>query len=135
MVEEYHELETRDVVGLQISMRKSGDVTILDLQGRSTIDGESELLGSYLKKLTTNGVRKLLLNLAELVQIDTTGVSVIIALFVSIRKQGGELKLLCPCGRVLEVFRVLRLLAIIPRFDDEAEALASFRPQGYAARR
>jgi len=120
-------------VGLQITIREFGDVTILDLQGRSTIDRESEVLGNYLRKLTANGVRKLVLNLAELTQVDTSGVSVIIQSFVSLRKQGGDLKLLRPSGRVLEVFRVLRLLEIIPRFEDEAEALASFRPRGYAA--
>jgi anti-anti-sigma factor len=122
-------------VGLQISIRKSGDVIILDLRGRSTIDGgESELLGSRLKELIADGVRKLLLNLADLTQVDTTGVGVIIGKYISLRDRGGELKLLCPCGRVLEVFRVLRLLQFIPSFEDETQALASFRPKGYAAR-
>jgi anti-anti-sigma factor len=122
-------------VGLQISIRKSGDITILDLWGRSTIDGgESELLGSRLKELVANGVRKLLLNLTDLTQVDTTGVGVIIRTYISLRDRGGELKLLCPCGRVLEVFRVLRLLKLIPSFEDETQALVSFRPKGYAAR-
>ena len=54
-------------MGLQILIRESGDVTILDLQGRATIDGgESELLSSRLKQLVANGVRKLLLNLVNL---------------------------------------------------------------------
>ena len=54
-------------MGLQILIRESGDVTILDLQGRSTIDGgESELLSSRLKQLVTSGVRKLLLSLVNL---------------------------------------------------------------------
>lgn len=122
-------------LGLQISIRKSGDVTILDLRGRSTIDGgESELLSSRLKEFVANGVRKLLLNLADLTQVDTSGVSVIIGTYISLRNRGGELKLLCPRGRVLEVFRVLRLLEFIPSFDDETQALARFRPKGYAAR-
>jgi hypothetical protein len=57
-----YEFDTRSVVGLQISIRESDDVTILDLRGRSTIDGgESKLLGSHLQKLVANGVRKLLL--------------------------------------------------------------------------
>ena len=121
-------------MSLQISIRKSGDVTILDLRGRSTIDGgESELLSSRLKELVANGVRKLLLNLANLTQVDTSGVSAIIWRYVSLRERGGELKLLCPRGRVLEVFRVLRLLESISSFEDEAEALASFRSRGYAA--
>jgi anti-anti-sigma factor len=67
-------------VGLQISIRESGDVTILDLQGRSTIDGgESELLYSRLKQLVAHGVRKLLLNLADLTQVDSSGVGAIVA--------------------------------------------------------
>ena len=121
------------IVGLQISIRESSDVTILDLQGRSTIDGgESELLSGHLKKLVANGVRKLLLNLAGLTQVDSSGVSIIARTYVSLRRQGGDLKLLCPCGRVLEVFRPLHLLEIIPNFEDETEALASFQPRGYS---
>lgn len=122
-------------MGLQISIRESGDVTVLDLRGRSTIDGgESELLSRRLKKLVAKGVRKLLLNLADLTQVDSSGVSIIVRTYVSLRAKGGDLKLLCPCGRVLEVFRVLHLLEIIPNFEDETQALASFRPQGHSAR-
>jgi anti-sigma B factor antagonist len=121
-------------VGLQILIRESGDVTILDLQGRSTIDGgESELLNSRLKQLVANGVRKLLLNLVNLTQVDSSGVGVMVAAYVSLKRQGGHLKLLCPCGRVLEVLTVFRLPGTIPSFEDEAQALASFRPLHYFA--
>jgi anti-anti-sigma factor len=122
-------------VGLQISIRESGDVTILDLRGRSTIDGgESQLLSSQLQKLLATGVRKLLLNLGDLTQVDSSSVSIIVGTYVSLRSQGSELKLLRPGGHVLEVFRVLRLLEIIPTFENETEALASFRPLGYIAK-
>jgi anti-sigma B factor antagonist len=123
------------IVGLRVSIRKSGDVTIVDLRGRSTIDGgESELLSNRLRELIAKGVRKLLLNLTDLTQVDSSGVAVIVETYVSLRDEGGDLKLLCPCGRVLEVFRVLHLLEVIPSFEDENQALASFRPQSYAAR-
>ena len=119
-------------MSLNVSIRKSGDVTILDLRGRSTINGgESELLSSHLQKLVADGARKLLLNLTNLTQVDSSGVSVIVTTYVSLRSQGGELKLLCPCGRVLEVLTVLRLLQIIPSFEEETQALASFRPLGH----
>jgi anti-anti-sigma factor len=121
-------------VPLAISTRESGDVKILDLRGRSTIDpGESELLGRYLQKLIGNGVRNLLLNLADLTQVDSSGLSVIVTTYVSLRGMGGELKFLCPRGRVLEVFTVLHLTQIIPSFEDEALALGSFRSRGRAA--
>jgi anti-anti-sigma factor len=121
-------------VTLQISARESGDVSILDLRGRLTIDaGESELLSDQLRTLVSKGVRKVLLNLGDLTQVDSSGVSIIVGTFVSLKRQGGDLKLLCPSGRVLEVLTVLHLIEIIPSFQDEAEALASFRPRGYFA--
>jgi len=122
-------------VGLQISIRESADVTILDLRGRSTINcGESELLNSHLQKLLAKGVRRLLLNLTDLTQVDSTGVSIMVRTYVSLRDQGGDLRLLRPRGRVLEVFTVLHLLEIIPSFEDETRALASFQPLGHFAK-
>ena len=124
----------RVVVGLQISVRECGDVSILDLRGRSTIrEGESELLGSHLKKLIDKGVRKLLLNLSDLAQIDSSGIGVIVATCIALRRMGGDLKLLRPSGRVLDVLTVVRLLDVIPSFENEAQALASFGPRGYFA--
>jgi anti-sigma B factor antagonist len=88
--------------------------------------GESELLSTNLQKLVANGVRKLLLNLANLTQVDSSGVGIIIATYVSLKRQGGDLKLLCACGRVLEVLTLFHLLDIIPSFDHETQAVASF---------
>jgi anti-sigma B factor antagonist len=121
-------------VGLQISIRKSGDVTIVDLRGRSTIDdGESESLSNQLQKLVANGVRKLLLNLADLAKVDSSAVAIIVRTYVSLKREGGDLKLLSPSGLVLEVLTVFRLISTIPTFENEAEALASFQPRGYTA--
>ena len=114
-------------VGLQISIRECNDVTILDLWGRSTIDdGESELLSKHLRALAAKGKRKLLLNLSNLTMVDSSGVSVIVEMYVFLDRLCGELKLLGPCDRVLEVLNVFRLLDVIPSFDDEPQALASF---------
>ena len=122
-------------MGLQVSIRESDDVTILDLRGRSTINsGESELLGSRLQELVARGARKLLLNLTNLTQVDSTGVSIIAKTYVTLKGQGGDLGLLRPSGRVREVFAVLHLLEIIPSFEDETQALDSFKPQGYFAK-
>ena len=121
-------------MALQISIRESGDVTILDLQGRATIGVDSDLLSSHLQRLVGAGVRKLLLNLSDVTQLDSSGISAITGMYVSLGRQGGVLKLLRPCGRVRAVLRVIRLLDLIPTFDDETQALASFRPQGYSAR-
>ena len=119
-------------MGLQVSTRISGDVTILDLRGKSTVDrGQSELLASHLQQLVAKGSRKVLLNLAKLTQIDSSGLSIIVGTCVSLRRQGGDLRLLCPGGRVREVLKVVKLLQLIPSFEDEAEAVASFAAPGH----
>jgi anti-anti-sigma factor len=122
-------------VSLQIAIRECGDVTIVDLCGRSTIDGgESKVLSSQLQGLAAKGVRKLLLNLADLTQLDSSGVTVIVRTYLSIRSQGGELKLLRPTSRVLDMFKVLHLLELLPTFENEEQAVTSFRPRGYFAK-
>jgi anti-anti-sigma factor len=116
-------------VSLQISIRETGDVAIFDLRGRWTIgDGENELLKAHLQELVANGVRKFLLNLADLTQIDSSGVSSIVKTYRSLRGRGCELRLLRPNGHVLEVFRALHLLQLIPSFEDENLAVASIDP-------
>ena len=116
-------------MSLEISIRESGDVAVVDLRGRSTLnEGESELLSSRLQKLIASGMRNLLLNLKELTQVDSSGIGIIVGTYVSLRRQGGDLKLLSPCERVINVLTVFRLQNIIPSFEDEGQALASFQP-------
>jgi len=83
--------------------------------------------------LVASDARKLLLNLVDLTQVDSSGDTIIVGTYVSLKRQGGDLGLLRPSGRVLEVLTVLHLIGAIPSFEDEAEALASFRPRGYSA--
>lgn len=114
-------------MSLQISTRKSGGVTIVDLKGRATIGDDSDLLQRGLRELTSGGEQNLLLNLADLTQVDSTGIGTIAATFVSVSRQGGALKLLCPRGRVRIVLDALQWFNHIQTFEDEAGALASFQ--------
>lgn len=114
-------------MGLQVSIRQSVDVTILDLQGRATIGPGNDLLSSYLRKLIDDGTHNVLLNLAGLMQVDSSSLSTIVRAFVSLGRQGGSLKLIRPRGSVRMVLETLHLLNVIPSFEEEAEAVASFR--------
>jgi anti-anti-sigma factor len=113
-------------LGLQISSRKSGDVVVLDLQGRATIGPANDELSKQLRALIETGARKVLINLAGVPQIDSSGISTIVRSFVTIRRAGGALKLLRPTGHVFEVLELTRLIQTIPSFNDEPTAIASF---------
>jgi anti-anti-sigma factor len=115
------------VMGLQITSRKSGNVTILDLVGRIIIGSSNDSLGVELRKLADAGPSDVIVNLAGVAQIDSSGISTLVRSFVSLERQGGGLKILNPTGHVKEVLELTRLINSIPAFTDEAKAIAAFR--------
>jgi anti-sigma B factor antagonist len=113
-------------MSLQVSIRESAEVTVLDLQGRATIGRGNDVLSSHLRRLIEGGARKVLLNLAGVTQVDSSSLSTIVRAFVSVSRQGGSLKLLHPRGSVKLVLETLQLLNAIPCYEDETQAIASF---------
>jgi len=111
---------------LQLGSRKVGDITLFDIRGRVTIGATNDLLGQRLRELLDGGAKKIVVNLTETTQVDSSAISTIVRAFVSVTRAGGELKLLGASGRVREVLMVTHLLGTIPAFDDERSALASF---------
>jgi anti-anti-sigma factor len=97
------------------------------------IGDENDLLKSNLRELVANGAHNLLLNLVGLTQLDSSSIATIAATFVSLGRQGGSLKILRPRGRVLTALGATHLLDRIPTFEDETEALVSFRPRSQSA--
>jgi len=97
------------------------------------MDRAFEFLQGGLARLRSSSSH-FLLNLADLTQIDSSGVSSIVKTYRSLRGEGCDLRLLRPSGHALEVFRVLHLLQLIPSFEDENLAVASFDPIGNFAK-
>jgi len=114
-------------MGLQITSRKSGDITILDLCGRVTIGSSNDTLSAELRKLAEAAPCKVLVNLSSVTQVDSSGISTIVRSFVTLERRGGQLKMLKPEGHVREVFELTRLIRSIPTYDNETLALASFK--------
>jgi anti-anti-sigma factor len=112
---------------LRISERKSGNVTILDLRGRVVIGGSNDSLAATLRKLAEKAPCNVLINLADVAQLDSSGLSTLVRSFVTLERDGGGLKILNPNGHVREILELTRLVSCLPTFSDEAEALASFR--------
>ncbi len=104
---------------LKISTRQSGDVTIVDLDGRLTIGADSDLVAARLRELESQSIRKILVNLTNVTQLDSSGLSALAGGFISMKRLDGAFKFLHPCGRVREVLCVTRLIDIIPTLDNE----------------
>jgi anti-sigma B factor antagonist len=113
-------------MGLRISARKFEDVTILDVQGRIVIGETSDSFGAALRELAQSKPCNVLVNLAEVTQVDSSGISALVKSFVTLRRDGGALKILHPIGAVRDVLDVTGLVNCLPTYADEAKALASF---------
>jgi anti-sigma B factor antagonist len=112
-------------MGLEISTRHSDDILIVDLRG-NLLGTEGERLRDYLRKSIDTPNCKLLLDLTNLRQIDSFGISVVVQVHLSLRRRGGEVKLVAPQGQTLNALMVLHLLDLIPTYENEAEAIGSF---------
>jgi len=112
---------------LQISTRKSGSATILDVRGRITSGPTGESFRAELLRLAENAPCHVLVNLTDVTQMDSSGIGALVQSYVILTRGGGSLKILNPTGKVREVLEVTRLHTSLPIYTDEAKALASFR--------
>jgi anti-sigma B factor antagonist len=118
---------------LEYRIRQRGDVTILDLSGRISAGealafgpGSGVVLGDVIGELVKKGQRKVLLNLKDVKYIDSSGMGDVMRSFTSLRRQGGELKLLSPAPMVLEVLQIAHFHKVLEIKDDESLAVQSF---------
>jgi anti-sigma B factor antagonist len=112
---------------LEVHHTKHGDIIAVDVRGRATLGENSELLDRELQRLAADGWTKMLVNLTDVVQMDSSGISALVRQCTGLSRRGGSLRLVCPKGRVHDALSVTRLLEAIPTFDTEAKALASFQ--------
>ena len=112
---------------MSIEERTSGNVSVLDVAGRMTIEtvGDMPLL-ARVRQLLQGGRTRVVVNLAGVPYIDTTGIADLVEAYVATSRQGGSLKLLHPTPHVRAVLTMTRLLTILEVYEAEADAVASF---------
>jgi anti-sigma B factor antagonist len=102
------------------------DVMVLDLRGRLVLGEETVALRERVRRLVAAGHRRIVLNLEELAYMDSSGLSAMIAGFVSVRNQGGELKLLKLTQRVSDLMQITKLSTVFDIYDTMEAAQRSF---------
>jgi anti-sigma B factor antagonist len=113
-------------MNMTTSTREVGGVTIVDINGRIVLGEESASLRDLVGDLLGKGHKKILFNLGDVNYIDSAGLGYLVSAFSSVRKQGGELKLLNLTSKVHDVLQITRLYTVFDVLDDEAAATKSF---------
>lgn len=113
---------------LNIAERQAGDVTVLDMNGKITIGEGSVALRTAIRRLLEEGKKKILLNLAGVGYIDSSGIGELVSSYTAINKEeGGQLKLLNLTQKLQDLLTITKLLTVFDVYESEAEALNSFK--------
>lgn len=118
---------------MSYAVRQKDGVTVLDLRGRLSLGeevafgpGSGVVLGETVRELIKKGDRKILLNLAGVTYVDSSGVGQLTGAFTTARNQGAELKLLNPTPQVQNLLKITQLDTLFDIQRDEDTAIKSF---------
>jgi anti-sigma B factor antagonist len=111
---------------MRITERTVGHVTVLDVQGRMTVNEGYGTVKRSVGELLSAGQRQLVLNLDQVPYLDSGCVGELVAAFLTTRTQGGMLKFAGARGRIAELFTIAKLDTVFELFETETEAVTSF---------
>lgn len=112
---------------LEVKERQAGDVTILDMTGAVRMGEGAISLRNSIRALADQGKKKILLNLSGVKNVDSSGIGELIANYTTISRDGGQLKLLNLTDKIRDLLVITKLLTVFDSYDNEAEALNSFK--------
>lgn len=111
---------------MNVICRRVDSVVVVDLGGRITLGEGSTLLRDTIRDLLEQNETHILLNLAEVTYIDSSGLGELVSGFSAVRARGGELKLLHLTRKVHDLLQITKLYTVFDVQEDEAGAIASF---------
>jgi anti-sigma B factor antagonist len=112
---------------MKITARNREGVTILDLKGKITIGVGDVALRVAVQDAVAGGARNILINLKEVSTIDSSGVGELVSTYTTVTNRGGKLKLENLPAKVSDILQITQLITVFEVFDDEDEAVWSFR--------
>jgi anti-sigma B factor antagonist len=113
-------------VRMQTATREEGEVTIVDVIGRITLGEGNVVLREIVRDLAENGKKAIVLNLGEVVYVDSSGIGELVKAHTTIRNKGGQLKLANLNKRLHDLLQMTRLASVFDIEKDESSALKSF---------
>jgi len=115
-------------MALEIQQREREGIVILSLEHRITVGQEASALREKVSSLAAEGLRNIILDLAGVDYIDSTGLGALVICATRLRKIGGNVKLLNLTPRNVELLVMTKLATVFEIFTDETEAVNSFFP-------
>ena len=111
---------------MKYRIRERDGITIIDLSGKVMGGSDAEVFKDCIYDLLEEDRRKIIVNLAKVTWINSSGVGILITGYTTMRKKNGDLKLLNVSEKIKSILYVTKLNLIFECFEDEDEAVASY---------
>lgn len=111
---------------MDIKERVVDGVSVLDLSGKIVLGEGDVQLKDRIKFLLADGQKRILLNLADVSYIDSAGLGSLISSYATVKREGGQLKLVNLTKRVQDLLAITKLITVFDTYEDEKEALAAY---------
>jgi anti-sigma B factor antagonist len=113
-------------MSFKATSREIGDITVIDMDGRITLGEGGSLLRDLILENIGKGHKKIVMNLAGIIYIDSTGLGELVSGYRLIKHEGGELKLLNLNKKVTDLLQITKLFTVFDIHSQESQAIASF---------
>jgi anti-sigma B factor antagonist len=112
---------------MKIDERAAGSVKILDISGQIKFTQGDEMLKDKIHSVVHQGSKKILVNLGGVDYVDSAGLGELVGAYTTVAKAGGTMKLLNVTKKMRDLLSITKLLTVFETFDNEQEAVNSFK--------
>ena len=110
-----------------LDYRTDSDIAVVTVTGEVDVSTSGELRTGLLRVLTDEAYRGLVVNLAHVNFIDSTGVGVLVGVWHRVRGTDDCLALAAPSRQARNILETTGLMKVLPVYDTEAEAVQACR--------
>ena len=114
-------------MSMKFTSREVDGITVLDLSGKIMLGEGSVTIRDAVRDVLAKGSNQILLNLADINYIDSSGIGELVSALTAVKNAGGALKLLQLTKKVKDLLQITKLYTVFDIYDDEAEAIASYK--------
>lgn len=113
-------------MSVKLTTRHRGGVAIVETSGTVTLGEGASTLRRNIRELVDAGSHRIILNMADVTYMDSSGTGELLASHATVSGAGGVLKLLNVSPRVQQVLAITHMNKIFEIFEDEQLAVDSF---------
>jgi anti-sigma B factor antagonist len=113
-------------MSIAIARRQLDDIAVLEVEGSVTLGEATGRLRQAIRALVDGGDRRIILDLSKVPFMDSAGLGELVGAYTTVKRHGGEMKLVGVTARALELLQITRLSTLLESFPDEEAARRSF---------